>query len=66
MRILGRQFVLGRTIEEALKRAREYADNGYRFSFDMLGEAALMSVDQPYAFQVLVRKVNGSWLVAGL
>jgi RHH-type proline utilization regulon transcriptional repressor/proline dehydrogenase/delta 1-pyrroline-5-carboxylate dehydrogenase len=40
MRILGRQFVLGRTIEEALKRAREYADQGYRFSFDMLGEAA--------------------------
>ena len=40
MRILGRQFVLGRTIEEALKRAREYADEGYRFSFDMLGEAA--------------------------
>ncbi|HSC18990.1 MAG TPA: bifunctional proline dehydrogenase/L-glutamate gamma-semialdehyde dehydrogenase PutA [Rhizomicrobium sp.] len=45
MRILGRQFVLGRTIEEALKRAREYADEGYRFSFDMLGEAAYTKHD---------------------
>src|SRR5690242_10457692 len=45
MRILGRQFVLGRTIEEALKRAREYANEGYRFSFDMLGEAAYTKHD---------------------
>src|SRR4051812_15755138 len=45
MRVLGRQFVLGRTIEEALKRAREYADEGYRFSFDMLGEAAYTKQD---------------------
>src|SRR4051812_556114 len=45
MRILGRQFVLGRTIEEALKRAREYANKGYRFSFDMLGEAAYTKHD---------------------
>ncbi|MBV9062037.1 MAG: proline dehydrogenase family protein, partial [Alphaproteobacteria bacterium] len=45
MRILGRQFVLGRTIEEALKRAREHANEGYRFSFDMLGEAAYTKHD---------------------
>jgi len=45
MRILGRQFVLGRSIEEALKNAREYADKGYRFSFDMLGEAAYTAKD---------------------
>ncbi|MFL6690157.1 MAG: bifunctional proline dehydrogenase/L-glutamate gamma-semialdehyde dehydrogenase PutA [Alphaproteobacteria bacterium] len=45
MRILGRQFVLGRGIEEALKRAREYADKGSRFSFDMLGEAAYTKHD---------------------
>jgi RHH-type proline utilization regulon transcriptional repressor/proline dehydrogenase/delta 1-pyrroline-5-carboxylate dehydrogenase len=45
MRILGRQFVLGRTIEEALKRAREYSQEGYRFSFDMLGEAAYTKHD---------------------
>jgi RHH-type proline utilization regulon transcriptional repressor/proline dehydrogenase/delta 1-pyrroline-5-carboxylate dehydrogenase len=40
MRILGRQFVLGRTIGEALRNAREDREKGYRFSFDMLGEAA--------------------------
>jgi len=40
MRILGRQFVLGRTIGEALHNARGDREKGYRFSFDMLGEAA--------------------------
>ncbi len=45
MRILGRQFVLGRTIEEALKEARPLASRGYRFSFDMLGEAAYTRAD---------------------
>jgi RHH-type proline utilization regulon transcriptional repressor/proline dehydrogenase/delta 1-pyrroline-5-carboxylate dehydrogenase len=45
MRILGRQFVMGRTIDEALERAREDAAEGYRHSFDMLGEAARTAVD---------------------
>lgn len=40
MRILARQFVMGRTIDEALDRAREAESRGYRHSFDMLGEAA--------------------------
>ncbi len=45
MRILGRQFVLGRTIPEALKEAKPLAEKGYRFSFDMLGEAAYTKAD---------------------
>jgi RHH-type proline utilization regulon transcriptional repressor/proline dehydrogenase/delta 1-pyrroline-5-carboxylate dehydrogenase len=45
VRILGRHFVLGRTVEEALKEARPYAAKGYRFSFDMLGEAAVTRAD---------------------
>ena len=45
MRILGRQFVLGRTIGEALKEAKPLAGDGYRFSFDMLGEAAFTKRD---------------------
>ncbi|MDP6705589.1 MAG: bifunctional proline dehydrogenase/L-glutamate gamma-semialdehyde dehydrogenase PutA [Alphaproteobacteria bacterium] len=45
MRIMGRQFVMGRTIEEALERAGEEAPRGYRHSFDMLGEAARTMVD---------------------
>ncbi len=40
MRILGNQFVLGETIESALGNAKDEARQGYRFSFDMLGEAA--------------------------
>ena len=40
MRILGRQFVMGRTIDEALRRAGESEARGYRYSYDMLGEAA--------------------------
>ena len=40
MRILGRQFVMGRTIEEALERARNGEAKGERHSYDMLGEAA--------------------------
>ncbi|MCP5433137.1 MAG: bifunctional proline dehydrogenase/L-glutamate gamma-semialdehyde dehydrogenase PutA [Alphaproteobacteria bacterium] len=39
MRILAGEFVMGRTIEEALSRARN-APAGARFSFDMLGEGA--------------------------
>ncbi len=45
MRVLGQQFVLGRTIAEALKKARDYEAEGYRFSFDMLGEAAYTAHD---------------------
>ena len=41
MRVLARQFVMGRTIEEALARA----DRRLRYSFDMLGEAAKTYAD---------------------
>ncbi len=40
MRIMGRQFVMGRTIEDALDNARALESRGYRYSYDMLGEAA--------------------------
>ncbi len=40
MRIMGRQFVLGRTIDEALEHSRGEINKGYRYSYDMLGEAA--------------------------
>jgi len=45
MRILGRQFVMGRTIEEALGHARAAERHGYRHSYDMLGEAARTEED---------------------
>ena len=45
MRIMGHQFVMGRTIAEALERARSPEHRNYRHSFDMLGEAALTEAD---------------------
>jgi len=45
MKILGRQFVRGRTIAEALSHAPKKEAMGYRFSYDMLGEAARTSED---------------------
>jgi len=45
MRIMGHQFVMGRTIEEALKRSTKKDNARYRYSFDMLGEAALTRTD---------------------
>ncbi|MDH3748352.1 MAG: bifunctional proline dehydrogenase/L-glutamate gamma-semialdehyde dehydrogenase PutA [Gammaproteobacteria bacterium] len=45
MRIMGHQFVMGRSIEEALERANKKGNRAYRYSFDMLGEAALTATD---------------------
>jgi RHH-type proline utilization regulon transcriptional repressor/proline dehydrogenase/delta 1-pyrroline-5-carboxylate dehydrogenase len=45
MRILGRQFVMGRNIEEAIERARSAEKTGYRHSYDMLGESARTGAD---------------------
>ncbi|HST28733.1 MAG TPA: bifunctional proline dehydrogenase/L-glutamate gamma-semialdehyde dehydrogenase PutA [Rudaea sp.] len=45
MRIMGHQFVMGRTIKEALDRANEKDNRVYRYSYDMLGEAALTKPD---------------------
>ena len=45
MRELGRQFVLGRTIEEAVSNARGWEEKSYVYSYDMLGEAALTDAD---------------------
>ena len=45
MRIMGHQFVMGRTIGEALERSRKGENAAYRYSFDMLGEAAFTAAD---------------------
>jgi RHH-type proline utilization regulon transcriptional repressor/proline dehydrogenase/delta 1-pyrroline-5-carboxylate dehydrogenase len=45
MKILGRQFVFGRTIDEAMKRASPERRQGLTHSFDMLGEAARTHAD---------------------
>lgn len=45
MKILGGQFVFGRTIDEALERASPERKRGLSHSFDMLGEAARTMAD---------------------
>jgi RHH-type proline utilization regulon transcriptional repressor/proline dehydrogenase/delta 1-pyrroline-5-carboxylate dehydrogenase len=45
MRMMGEQFVMGQTIGEALARARTMEANGFRYSYDMLGEAATTAAD---------------------
>jgi RHH-type proline utilization regulon transcriptional repressor/proline dehydrogenase/delta 1-pyrroline-5-carboxylate dehydrogenase len=45
MRIMGHQFVMGRSIDEALDRSAEKANAVYRYSYDMLGESALTGAD---------------------
>ncbi|MBV8157376.1 MAG: proline dehydrogenase family protein [Dyella sp.] len=41
MRLMGEQFVTGQTIDEALDRSRPMEARGFRYSYDMLGEAAI-------------------------
>jgi RHH-type proline utilization regulon transcriptional repressor/proline dehydrogenase/delta 1-pyrroline-5-carboxylate dehydrogenase len=45
MKEMGNQFVLGETIAEAVKRGRDRAAQGYTFSYDMLGEAAVTAAE---------------------
>ncbi len=45
MRLMGEQFVTGRTIEEAIGNSREREARGFTFSYDMLGEAATNAKD---------------------
>ena len=45
MKEMGRQFVLGQTIGNALDRARTREKQGFTYSYDMLGEAAMTSAD---------------------
>ncbi|MBO9433437.1 bifunctional proline dehydrogenase/L-glutamate gamma-semialdehyde dehydrogenase PutA [Ruegeria sp. R13_0] len=45
MKEMGRQFVLGETIQSAMDRASGMEAKGYTYSYDMLGEAARTEAD---------------------
>ncbi|WP_195742850.1 bifunctional proline dehydrogenase/L-glutamate gamma-semialdehyde dehydrogenase PutA [Shewanella woodyi] len=51
MKIMGKQFVLGRTVKEALKNSVDKRKLGYTHSYDMLGEAALTKKDAEQYFK---------------
>ncbi len=58
MRVMGDQFVLGRTIKEALSRAAPLEAKGYRFSYDMLGEAAKTAKDAERYFDRYMQAID--------
>ncbi|RBA25637.1 trifunctional transcriptional regulator/proline dehydrogenase/L-glutamate gamma-semialdehyde dehydrogenase [Herminiimonas fonticola] len=58
MRMLGNQFVAGRSIEEALDNSSEHEAQGYRYSFDMLGEAAMTAADADTYYQSYVDAIH--------
>lgn len=58
MKIMGKQFVLGRDIDEALKRSRPLFDKGYTYSYDMLGEAARTRADADRYFNDYARAIE--------
>ena len=51
MRIMGKQYVLGRNINEAIQRSKKYQQSHTRFSFDMLGEGARTHKDAERYYQ---------------
>ena len=72
MRFLGEQFVLGETIDAAIERAKVCEARGFRYSYDMLGEAALTAADaerynEAYttALHAIGRAAEGRGVVAG-
>ncbi len=58
MRMMGGQFVIGETIEEALVNARKAEALGYTHSYDMLGEAALTRDDAERYFAAYASAIH--------
>jgi RHH-type proline utilization regulon transcriptional repressor/proline dehydrogenase/delta 1-pyrroline-5-carboxylate dehydrogenase len=65
MRIMGNHFVLGQTIEEALKRAQSPKGRIYRYSFDMLGEGARTRKDAKKYFDSYAHAIDTIGRIAG-
>jgi RHH-type proline utilization regulon transcriptional repressor/proline dehydrogenase/delta 1-pyrroline-5-carboxylate dehydrogenase len=65
MRVLGHNFVLGETIEEALKRGRASEAKGYRHSYDMLGEGARTRADAGRYFAAYAAAIEAIGKAAG-
>jgi len=66
MRIMGRQFVLGRTMDEAVAHAKVDAAHGYHHSFDMLGEGARTAHQAAHHFQAYADAIRTLSISGGL
>ena len=64
MELLGRQFVMGETIESALDRSKSRVAGGYTHSFDMLGEAALTSADAERYYRAYEQAIHAIGLAS--
>ncbi|MFZ2651416.1 MAG: trifunctional transcriptional regulator/proline dehydrogenase/L-glutamate gamma-semialdehyde dehydrogenase, partial [Burkholderiaceae bacterium] len=58
MRLMGEQFVTGETIREALAHSREREAQGFRYSYDMLGEAAMTAADAQRYFAAYEQAIH--------
>jgi RHH-type proline utilization regulon transcriptional repressor/proline dehydrogenase/delta 1-pyrroline-5-carboxylate dehydrogenase len=58
MQIMGKTFVLGRDIEEAIKVAKPSVEKGYIYNFDMLGEGARTTKDADYYFNAYTHAIR--------
>ncbi|WP_286340398.1 bifunctional proline dehydrogenase/L-glutamate gamma-semialdehyde dehydrogenase PutA [Ferrimonas sp. YFM] len=58
MKIMGKQFVLGRSMNEALANSEDNRGMGYTHSYDMLGEGALTQGDAERHFQEYSQAIN--------
>lgn len=58
VRFMGNQFVMGETIDKALKASVEPEGHGYQFSYDMLGEAALTNEDAERYMESYVNAIH--------
>ncbi|CAI9121555.1 bifunctional proline dehydrogenase/L-glutamate gamma-semialdehyde dehydrogenase PutA [Brytella acorum] len=72
MRMMGEQFVTGETIHRALKNSEKFVARGFRYSYDMLGEAATTAADaeryyRDYetAIHAIGRASNGAGIYRG-
>src|SRR3990167_6282521 len=58
MKILSKQFVIGQTITEALQNSSKMMEQGYRFSYDMLGEVARTQKDADRYFAAYQQAIH--------
>jgi RHH-type proline utilization regulon transcriptional repressor/proline dehydrogenase/delta 1-pyrroline-5-carboxylate dehydrogenase len=58
MKVMGQQFVLGETIEEAVQRAENKERKGYVYSYDMLGEGARTQKDADIYFDAYSESIK--------
>lgn len=58
IKIMSQQFVLGRSMPEALKNSQQHLAEGFSYSYDMLGEAARTQTDANHYFEAYAEAID--------